>query len=79
MVKERTVRERKSSSLKQLHDIIGRIWVIWKGIAIGSHLVVNHCQPGNRSRRNIRLFISIRGNRKETTGKALEKENKRVS
>ncbi|MDR2628493.1 MAG: hypothetical protein LBC30_00635 [Puniceicoccales bacterium] len=69
----------KPSNLKQLHDIIGMIWVIWKGIAIGSHLVVDHCQPGNHKRKNIRLFVGIGGNREETRGKALEKEKECVN
>jgi hypothetical protein len=72
-MKAKTIGGGKPDKLKhvivELHDIIEQVWVIWKGIAIGGHLVVDHCQPG----RNIRLFVGIGGNREETTGKTLEK------
>jgi hypothetical protein len=73
MVKERTVKGRKPSNLKQLHDIIGRIWILWKDIAIGSHLVVDRCQPGSHKRKNIRLFVGIAENKSIGKGKGMSK------
>ncbi|MDR1233348.1 MAG: hypothetical protein LBJ75_03775 [Puniceicoccales bacterium] len=47
--------------MAELHSIMGRIWILWKGIAIASHLVYVSCQLGNHKRKNIRLFVSITG------------------
>jgi hypothetical protein len=43
----------------EFHSIMGMVWDIWKGIAIGSHLVCIGCHPKCQKRRNRRLVVSI--------------------
>jgi hypothetical protein len=47
----------------EFHSIIGMVWDIWKGIAIGSHLVIVPQQLEHHKRRTIRLFVGIAGTR----------------
>ncbi|MDR2603553.1 MAG: hypothetical protein LBC11_03270 [Puniceicoccales bacterium] len=74
MVKERTIGGGKSDKLKhivvELHHVVGMIWNLWKGIAIGSHLELVPQQSKHHKRRNIRLFVGIVGNREETMKKS---------
>jgi hypothetical protein len=45
----------------ELHNVIWRVWNVWKDIAIASHLVIVH----RHKRRNIRLSVSIVADKEE--------------
>ncbi|MDR0693667.1 MAG: hypothetical protein LBF49_03860 [Puniceicoccales bacterium] len=65
MAEKRTIGGGESGKLKQLHNILWRIWDIWKGVAMGSHLM-GRKRIECPKRRKGRLFVGIAVAREES-------------
>ncbi|MDR2778847.1 MAG: hypothetical protein LBB16_00980 [Puniceicoccales bacterium] len=51
--------------VRELHNVMERVWDIWKEIAVDIHLVCVSHQSRNQKRKNMRLVVSIMADRKE--------------